>query len=226
MVGTSGSAAIRFSVVTASTRTAPLRTCCKVDADSAKCTFTWPPSSALSTSALPLNGTCTSLAPVMAVEHLGRQMGRGAAARRGVVDAGRLRLGILDQLLDAFHRQRRVHHQHDRDRSELGDRREILDRVVGRLLQAGVDREGDGGDQQRVTVGRGLGDDVGADRAAAARPVVNDGGLAPTVVHALRDQARHASRWCRRRRTARSGRSVCWGRFAPPRVTGRRKTTP
>ena len=64
MVGTSGSASIRFSVVTASTRTAPLRTCCKVDADSAKCTFTWPPSSALSTSALPLNGTCTSLAPV------------------------------------------------------------------------------------------------------------------------------------------------------------------
>ena len=65
MVGTSGSSGRRFSVVTASTRKAPLRTCCNVEAVSAKCTLTCPPSSALSTSALPLNGTCTRLAPVM-----------------------------------------------------------------------------------------------------------------------------------------------------------------
>ena len=65
MVGTSGSEGMRFSVVTAITRSAPVRTCCKVDAVSPKCTFTWPPSSALSTSALPLNGTCTRLAPLM-----------------------------------------------------------------------------------------------------------------------------------------------------------------
>ena len=47
------------------TRTAPVRTCCKVDADKAKCTFTWPPSSALSTSALPLNGTWVILIPLI-----------------------------------------------------------------------------------------------------------------------------------------------------------------
>ena len=124
------------------------------------------------------------------LEHLGGEMRRGAGARRRIVDAARLRLGVGDELLEVGHRQRRVHHQHQRDRGQLGDRREILDRVVGRLLQAGVDRERDGGDQQGVAVGRGLGHDGGADRAAAARPVVDHGGLAPVVVHALRDQPR------------------------------------
>ena len=124
------------------------------------------------------------------LEHLGREMRRGAGTGRRVVEAGWLRLGVVDELLDVLHRQRRMHHQHQRDRGDLGDRREILDRVVGLLLQAGVDREGDGRDQQRVAVRRGLGGGAGADGAAAARAIVDDDGLAPAVGEALRDQPR------------------------------------
>ena len=65
MVGTSGRYGSRFSLVTASTRSFPARTCGMPDGTRLKCTLMWPPSSALNTSALPLYGTCTRRTPAM-----------------------------------------------------------------------------------------------------------------------------------------------------------------
>jgi hypothetical protein len=72
-----------------------------------------------------------------------------------------------------------MHDEHERERGELRDRGKILDRVIREFLQTGSDRKADRGDEQRVPVGRGLGDGVGADRAAAAGTIVDDDGVAP-----------------------------------------------
>ena len=72
-----------------------------------------------------------------------------------------------------------------------GDRREILDRVIG---QVGVGHRGDreivGHHQQRVTVRRGLRDLSRADRAARAGDVFDDERLPETLTELLRKQAR------------------------------------
>ena len=124
------------------------------------------------------------------LEHLGRQMRRGAGAGGGVVETRGLRFGIFDELLDVVHRQRVVHHQHQRDRRDLRDRDEILHGVIRLLLQAGVDRECDRGDHQHMAVGRGLCHQIGADTAAAARTIVDDGRLPPAIGQPLRDEPR------------------------------------
>ena len=49
---------------------------------------------------------------------------------------------------------------------------------------------GEGTDQQRVAVGRRLGDRIVADRAAGARPVVDHDGLAERLLQLGRDQPR------------------------------------
>ena len=75
---------------------------------------------------------------------------------------------------------------------DLGDRREILDRVVGHLAQRRVDAvRRDVAEQQRVAVGRGPGDELGADRAVGAGLVLDDHRLLQPLVELLRDDARH-----------------------------------
>ncbi|MPM72283.1 hypothetical protein SDC9_119256 [bioreactor metagenome] len=57
--------------------------------------------------------------------------------------------------------------------------REVLDRVIAELaVQRLVGGHADGGNHQRVAVGRGLGHEVGADVAARAGAVLDDEGLA------------------------------------------------
>ena len=73
--------------------------------------------------------------------------------------------------------------------SDFGDRRQNFS-VVGLLLQAGIDGERERRHEQGVSVGRGLGHDIGADRAAAAGPVADDDRLSPLVGKPLRDKAR------------------------------------
>jgi hypothetical protein len=70
-------------------------------------------------------------------------------------------------------------------------RREIFHRVVGHVLvQAGIDGVGGhGGEQQRVAVGRPLGDELGADIAAGAGPVLDHEGLAQNFSHLRRHDA-------------------------------------
>ena len=72
-----------------------------------------------------------------------------------------------------------MHHQHVRRIHELGDRRKILERIVGQVLeQRRVDRDRGRGEQQRVAVGRRARDLAHADVAGGAAAVVDDDALA------------------------------------------------
>ena len=71
------------------------------------------------------------------------------------------------------------------------DGREVLQGVVGqRLVQRRVGRVADVGHEQGVAVGRGLGDDVGADDAARAAAVLDHHGLAEVFGERRHDAAR------------------------------------
>ena len=82
-----------------------------------------------------------------------------------------------------------MHHEHERKGSKFSDSCEILDRIIGQLLQAGIDGKADRGDEQGMSVGRRLCYRVGPDRAAA-RTIVDDDGLSPAFREALRHQPR------------------------------------
>ena len=77
------------------------------------------------------------------------------------------------------------------DGDEAADRREALDRVIGELgVEARIDHEGRfRADEQRVAVGRRLGDVFGGDLVVGARPVLDDRLLAPGFGEALRQHA-------------------------------------
>ena len=74
----------------------------------------------------------------------------------------------------------------------LGDRGEVAQRIVGQLLvDEGVGRHrAHRRVDQRVAVGRGLGDGVRADDGVGARTIVHDPWLAPELAHLLRERAR------------------------------------
>src|SRR5438034_1091971 len=71
--------------------------------------------------------------------------------------------------------ERRLQEQQRRGAAGQAARRQVLQRVVGQLLEeVRVDRElADVGDQQRVTVGRRSRDDLGAGDASGAGPVLD-----------------------------------------------------
>ena len=89
-------------------------------------------------------------------------------------------------------RLRRVHHQHVRNAGDERDRHEVLDRVVRHLrIERRIDRlRADRSHQQRVAVGRRLGDEVGAEVAAGAGLVLDDEGLAERLAELRREGAR------------------------------------
>ena len=57
-------------------------------------------------------------------QHLGRDMDHGADAGGRVAELARIGVGVGDQLLERFHRQRRMHHQHRGTGGDRADRRE------------------------------------------------------------------------------------------------------
>ena len=88
------------------------------------------------------------------------------------------------------------------------------------LVQPLVQNGGAFHQQQRVTVGRGLGDAVGADHAAARRAVLDHDRLLEPLLRASR---RSAGRWHRRRRPAPIGTTmVIWPLRIELRRCGRR----
>ena len=96
-----------------------------------------------------------------------------------------------DQVRHRVDRQRRIDHQHERHAREERDRREVLARIVGKVLAHGdVDREHrarrhhDG-----VAVRRRVRDRRGRRHAAAARPVLHHERLAQALLEPL---AQHA----------------------------------
>jgi hypothetical protein len=94
--------------------------------------------------------------------------------------------------LTFFSRQRRVNDEYHRRYRCQRDRRQILDGIVGHALEQALrDRDlGGVSHEDRVSVGRRLGGDIGAYHAAGARTIVDHDLLAPRLRQLLRDHAR------------------------------------
>ena len=89
------------------------------------------------------------------------------------------------------HRQRRRHDQDVRRAADHRDRREVLDRVVGKLAHRRIGAvRADVADHQRVAVGRGARGGERCDDAAAAALVLDDDRLAEHLAQPLGDGAR------------------------------------
>ena len=123
-------------------------------------------------------------------EQLGRQVARSAAARGCKVEFVGFRFRERDQFAQVVRRHRRVDDQHPFAAADHRDRRETLDRVVGRLHQQRRHRMGIGGYQDRVAIRGGLRDRVGSDHRIAARPVFHDHRLAQGLTQFVGDQPR------------------------------------
>ena len=120
-------------------------------------------------------------------ECLADKVAEAANARRTVIELA----GVLSRVLDELSHVLRRHGRVDRHRvghgGDLADEAEVLERVVAQI--GAHDRvhyvRRDGGDAEGVTVGRGIGDRLGADRAAGAAAVVDDERLPKLASHAL-----------------------------------------
>ncbi len=88
-------------------------------------------------------------------------------------------------------RRRGVRHHHDvRLHADQRDRREVGDRVVAeRGVEKAVGRVRHRGDEERVAVGLGLGDRLGADIGAGAGLVLDHDLLAPDLGEPMADDA-------------------------------------
>ena len=96
-----------------------------------------------------------------------------------------------DQLRHGLGRHGRTHHEGVGDRADIGHVHEVLERIVGRLVeQEGRDRERRAVRQHQRVVVLGLQHGVGADRRAAARLVVDHHGLAELFRQRPGDHAR------------------------------------
>ena len=102
-------------------------------------------------------------------------------------------LQLFQEALEVLGRELRIHGDHVGRVGEVGDRLEVLDRIVGQVVRTAgrVHCHGrHGGDRQRVAVrlgARGLGC---TDGAASAALVFHDHGLTQFLAHALRHEAR------------------------------------
>ena len=117
-----------------------------------------------------------------------------AGTRRTVVKRAGFGFRQRNQFGHRFHRHRRMQHQHERLRGDQTDGRKILYRIVRHdfFEQLWIDDDGGiGGYQQRVPVGVGAGDDIGADVAVAAGAIVDDEGLFQITSQFGGQRARH-----------------------------------
>ncbi len=120
-------------------------------------------------------------------------MQHAASARTAIGVLARVLLQLFQEALEVLGGELRVHGHDVGGVGEIGDRLEVLDRIVGQVIGAagGVHgHRGHGGDGQRVAVGVGARGFGCADGAASAALVFHNHGLAQFLAHALRHQAR------------------------------------
>ena len=129
-------------------------------------------------------------------------MGRGADARRGEIERAGFRLGGPDQIGSGLETLRGRCEQHARYDAKRRHRRKIARNiVVESRKKRWRDRMRGGIGKQRVAVGLGLCDGVGAGRRAGAWPVLDDDRLPKLDRELFEDDARNDVR--RRTRTER-----------------------
>ncbi len=113
-----------------------------------------------------------------------------ARTGRAVIERARFRSRQREQLGQVLRRHGRVHHQHQVAVDQRRDRNQIAHQLIRFLVvQRFVDGLRAGDHQQRVAVGRSLGDQVGADGGSGARAVVHDEGLVQGLAQFLGDGA-------------------------------------
>ncbi|MNN27662.1 hypothetical protein D3C81_1412030 [compost metagenome] len=120
-------------------------------------------------------------------------MQHAAGARAAVGVLARILLQLFDEALEVLGRELRVHGNHVGRVGEVGDRLEVLDRVVRQVLRTAGRVDGHGrhrGDGQRVAVGISTRGFRRADGAACATLVFHNHRLAKFLAHALGHQAR------------------------------------
>ncbi len=118
------------------------------------------------------------------------QVRTAALARRSDGDRLHLLARHRQQLLQRIGREGRMGHHHLGRRADQGDRREALHRIVLCLgVHRRIDAVGHVSVEQRIAVGRRARDDLRAEHARRAGPVVDDHGEARGLLQLLRDQA-------------------------------------
>ena len=119
-------------------------------------------------------------------------MWRTADTGRGDADLAGIRLGVGDELAHRFRLHRGMHDQDIRGRSDLGDGREVPDRVIRKLpVNRRDDRMcADTADQQCVAVRARLCRDICRYAAACPWPIVDQDAGGPNLAQLCRYDTR------------------------------------
>jgi hypothetical protein len=133
------------------------------------------------------------LQPRHALEQHHVHVERGADPGGAISELARFLTCERNQLADVCRGERRVPEQRLMDAHEPGDRDEVLLLVVGKLafaVERRVDHERAGlREQQRIAIGRGLGDRGSAEHMRCAALVLDDDLLAPALREPLPNRA-------------------------------------
>ena len=130
------------------------------------------------------------------VEQFTGQVADAGDTRGGETDFFRIGLGVGDELLEVLRRQRGMGDKNIRGAGDLGDRCEILHRVIGHfVIKAGADADiGDVTEHHGVTIGGRFRDNGHADVAVGAGAVVDDDLLAQLIRQHRRNRTRQRIR--------------------------------
>ena len=192
-VGTSGSAGERFDEATPSARTLPDLDLRQRGVDAHRRQLHLAGQQRLDGRGAAFVGDVHHVEPARrGAEQFDGQVRAVARAGRRIGELARLALRQRHELRGVLRGNRRVDHDHGREGGRQRDRREVLEDVVGQLRA--VQRGRDGmravvGHHQRVAVGRRLGDQRAAHRAAGARLVLHHDLLADPFRQLLRQDA-------------------------------------
>ena len=112
------------------------------------------------------------------LEKLAAEMLKAADARRREIQLAGFFFGERDEFFDRVDRNARMDGENVRPGADLADRGEGLDRIVGQLVQGGIDRVRGRDDEKRVTIGLRFRRGFSADDPSRPAAVVRDDLLA------------------------------------------------
>src|SRR5262249_47194739 len=154
------------------------------------------------------------------LEQLAGQMGRCSGSSRRIIDFARASLGIGDDLGNRLSRDRWIYRHDKWCADNPSDWRDIADEIVVELVvECRIHRVPCANNEQRVTVGRGTHDRLGADIAAAPRPVVDNKIAGRGALTAIDLPGARGCRSAPPERRARSDAPAVSDRLVPARST-------
>jgi hypothetical protein len=106
------------------------------------------------------------------------------------LDLAGIAFRVTNELVNGVGGDLVIHHHYERSLTDARDRHDVLDEIETEIV---IERRIDGirraGHQQRVTIGRRMSDQLGAEIAGGAGAVVDDNRLAQALGQPLRDKA-------------------------------------